>query len=254
MTKLIFQIGLTDVEDSDAFVYNEGTTISENNAEYNLYRQTTDIEKDMIEFEIQTQIPAVLKAIDAWEDTIKAPHLTMIGYHKDPSYLHPDYKNTIIDIQFMSLLPYPDDYFSLLTDEDYKHFEIQDGNFGTIWFNMNMIYEQANVDYETTFNWCYSHDEMENYDKDHGRPVAAPFLRLEFLMAQQRSKIAHERNLKQFLKDFEQQMEELQIDTSSPAMAIGELPFAKLIGNSREAYMKTQQYSRVCRTSIKKID
>lgn len=253
--ELRFQIGLTDETDSEAFVYQKMDTIDNSNEKisYNLYKQNPEIEKEMIEWKIRTDIPVVLKTINKWEQTIRRPHLCMINIDSKKNKFIPTVKDISLNLEFIDLLPTKFENLEL-TDEDFEHFS-SDIKFGQMCYFTHGLWEFGGTPYINTIEWAYFRDSLENL-KPNGRAIGVPLFQVQMGLVEQRPGIVinSDSMFTKWLDDKKESIEATGFDITKKDVVIGRLPFAELIDDEWEVLQKMEKYPRICRTSIKKIE
>lgn len=254
MPTLKLQVGLTDDVTNDSFVYEElPDKPIDGRVGYNLQRQNTDIERATVDWTLRTDINAVLKSVDMWEETIHRPHLVWINYTSTPLQQAPQYNNISFDIEFQSLLPLDESKFYFFQEDDFKHFIPDSSNFGDLFFHSYVIYEHAGFEYEETADYALLQGDLTTLNED-AVPVAMPAVKCDFNLGRNESKLRAKRRAEQFKKESRQRIIDMGFNPDNYKLAYGKAPWATLNGDKWEAYEKFVQYPRICRTSIIKED
>jgi hypothetical protein len=250
MPELILELGLTDVVDDPSMTYSDDCCESEDITicNYNLRSQGAGLEKTKVRYVVKTQIPAVMRAIDKWEDCIRRPHLKYIQYTLQPFKLMPEYPVMTCDMKFVSFVPLSGDWVEY-TEEDFKHFTPDNGEFGWIYMHPNDAYVYAGVPYEETYDNAVMKNDLTRLNPD-ALPVSVPSFRLQFNLKGQESKFHEMTRLKEFKHDNEKKLRDAGLDPSNWRLTYGKLPFAQLADDAWEAYEKFRNYPRICRFSL----
>lgn len=258
MTVFKLQIGLTDVEESENFVYDDiDTTLDRptiKRVRYNILKQSDEIEKATLEWKLNVDLPAVQSTIKYWEHTIRRPHLSMIQITSESNRFLPTHSNFEINIDFVNLLPLsinPEDY----TDEDFENTCYpHNRRFGDLELGYHAAYNVAGYSYEETSEYAIFNDTLEYYNPE-ARPVAIPYFFIDFFLSKPAIKASKldSRTLK-FINDHQEEFMNLGIDKDTFLKTYGRFTAGTLLTEPLEAYTNIKDYPRICRTSIVKED
>jgi hypothetical protein len=258
MTVFKLQLGLTNVEESDNFVYDEidpdPNKPNLDRVRYNILKQSTEDEKAVLEWKLNIDLPAVQNAIEYWEHTIRRPHLAMVQISTQSNHLLSTHSNIDINLDFVNLIPLsilPKEY----TQEDLQNtFYPRNRQFGDLELKHHSAYDVAGFAYEETSEYAIYNDTLDYYNPD-ATPVAVPNFNINFFLS--RPSIKSNRldfNAKKFLKEHEQDLIDLGIDKELFLQKYGRLKAGILLSDPLEAYNSIRDYPRICRTSIVKED
>lgn len=253
MPQLKIVVGLTDQFDEESMHQGTLREASDDHIDYNLYQLNPNIEKETITWLIETDTQAVLNAVDATEDLIRKPHLKMITVDKSESRYAPQFSNYIMNLKFLSLMPFAESYKEMTAD-DFANAHLV-SQFGTMYFNIYETYEVNAADYEATligrYNTRTSNDDpvTGNIETDI-MPVAAPVFQVNFTLSPQYTTPEQAEKLERTkFEEWVRNNTELDVNSLPP---VGRIPFAKLIDDPWETYNKFSKNPYVCRISIVK--
>lgn len=245
-----FVIGLTDQEDPSAFI--DAPPIIEsgvNVTSYNLYKQVPELEKDTIEWELNTKLPALKAAITEWESLIRRPHLNMISRREREVDAIPGSTDFILHFEFVNLLPVSSDRIPF-TDADFDELASAT-KFGDLTMSYFNTFLEAGYEYWQTLGYAVAENTLDYLLDGPLLPVAVPYFEIEFALRRQPTV-----NKKfspyeaRWLADHNEALAAKGYDINAKSTNFGKLIVGKLLGDSWEQYQKLQKYSRVCRTSI----
>jgi hypothetical protein len=250
------QLGLTDVEESDNFVYDE---IKEelhspdlSRARYNILKQTDEDEKAVVEWKLNIDLPAVQHAIEYWEHTIRRPHLAMVQISSEKNHLLSTYFNIDVNLDFINLIPLSITPKSYTAEDLQNTFYPNNRRFGDLNLGYHMSYDIAGFMYEETSEYAIQNDTLEYYNPE-AVPVAIPTFNVDFFLSRPSIK-TNRMDFKtiKFLEKHKEEMETRGIDTELFLQKYGRLKAGTLLTESLEAYDNFTNYPRICRTSIVK--
>jgi len=255
MTKINFVIGLTDVEDYDGFVYD--TFPNEDNIDrvsYNIQRADTSIEKDSIVWELDLTLDATKNIIKVWEHIIRRPHLAMIHRVATKNVLAPTYTNYNLNIHFTNLIPILSDYKLTPTNSDYEKFT-QKNNFGDMYLDVFSLYQASNIHWQTTLEYAYAHNLIDKLDVHNPLNILPGFMfNFELNPNQFNTTARRDPRFVEWINENKDALAEKGYTLDDPYCTVGRLCIGKLIGDPWDEYQKLQKYSRICRTSIVKVE
>lgn len=258
MSIIKLQLGLTDVLETENFVYDKiEPDLEKPNLErirYNILKQSTNDEKAVLEWQLNVDLPAVQNAIETWEHIIRRPHLAMIQFMSEQSYMLPTYHDIEINLDFVNLIPLPTKY-KLFTQKDFENLIFSHSRqFGELMFSTHALYHAAGYEHEETAEYAIYMDTLEYYNPD-AIPVAIPQFKIDFFLTRPsiKSNRPDFRTIK-FLEKHKEEIESLGIDKDRFLQTYGRLKAGTLLTDPLDAYNAIKQYPRVCRTSIVKTE
>jgi hypothetical protein len=258
MSVFKLQIGLTDIEKSDNFAYDNIDSLNDDSnikrVRYNIIKQSDEDEKAVVEWELNTDLPAVQNAIKYWEHTIRRPHLSMIQIVSQPALMLPTHFNFEIYIDFINLIPMTitPDFF---VNEDYENLRSPTSTkFGDLEMSMNAAYENAGHDFIESSEYAVSHNTLDFYNPD-AKLAVAPRFKSDFLLSPYTSRENKiDLRVKTFLDTHSKELMDLKVTEEHFLRNYGRLKVGTLITDPMTAYDSLVKYSRICRTSIVKED
>lgn len=245
-----FIAGLTDVITDECFRYDDSS--NNNEVRYNLYKLAPELERETIEWEIDTSIKAFVDALYSWEQTIRKPHLNLINISRKNNKYAPDHYDFDLSIHFMNLIP--QDPFSLYKEIDSVDLsKLSIGGFGNLTIDFSRSISMASdTEYENTINHAYQTNNLENLARcDKIVPLAIPYFKADFYLGGG-TKITTRRPIdySNWLEENKIKLTELGYSIDDAKLNIGSLVIGKLIGDPWEQYEKLKKYSRICRVSF----
>ena len=129
------KIGVTDVEHEYIHVNEESETF-----EYNVRQPLPELAQAEFTWNLNTDLPAVQNMYKSFQRLKERPHLNLFNVDQQPYKLSPDVINTVLSVQFMSLLPksFGNDeaeLYSVYEQQDYESFQTQT-EFGDLVFDV----------------------------------------------------------------------------------------------------------------------
>jgi hypothetical protein len=234
-------------------VYDTNPEIPSYVTSYNIRQASTDIEKASIKWKLNTDIPATLNVIAVWEAIIRRPHLNMIGIQSENPTFMPDYKSYNLSIDYVNLIPINSDLISEFQSADYDALT-DDLEFGDLFLSEFDRY--LGIEWQHSLSHAYRTNDITNLQTNSTTPIALPRFHSDFQLRQYSFR-PESGSSARFNKWAEDNREELTAKGYTPGTAtckVGSLVIGKLIGDPWEEYQKLQNYSRICRTSIIKVE
>jgi hypothetical protein len=247
---LKFVVGLTDMVDYDGFIYDD----QENNTDsvnYNIRKPATDVEQATIEWRINVELDAIKNVIPVWEKVIRAPHLCMIRINSNPVRYYPEFKEYILFVSYINLIPMASDLIKQFSDNDYDQCngEVQFGDL-CIQMHENMMYDDL---HKSNIDDAYFQKDISILANADVRGSVVPKFFAQFLLrgdARPHSWLK-DQDFINFITAHQDAIKEKGYNINSKRITnYGSIAVGKLLTDPNEAYENLTNYPRICRTSF----
>jgi hypothetical protein len=248
MGKLYYEIGLTD-EDSESFVHADNSALEK--LSYTLKRQEPRIEKATLVWEF-LDTPVVRGVIDAWEKTIRIPHLLMNNVRSNPTSMHTDYTDTKLEWNYINLVPLQDFQSYHLTISDAELIETNDhAQFGVLYMDYNQSMDNDSYDWQASWRYALDHDTIKHLREGPPTMKAVPAFHANFSLMKSRlvNTEMSQRN-KMFLERKRNDLDAYGYVATDPRCKIGSYRLGNLVTDPTDANAALAKFKYPCRHSI----
>ena len=249
MSKIYYEIGLTD-EDSEFFVRSKNHK-DDVNISYNLKKQLPDLEKGKLVWELK-DTPVVRGILDAWEQTIRVPHLLMCHNDITVNNFDPDYRDHRLMWEYINLVPMQGFEPYELTVEDAEMLEV--GNttpFGALFLDYGASSKSSQGDYNTSWRYAVDTEDLDNLRKGPVQMWSVPVFRTSMVL-QYEARVSYELSpgMKMWMQRKHLKLDPLGYYPEDPRCKIGSYRIGELVTPPVEAIELIEKYPHMCRHSI----
>jgi len=249
MSKIYYEVGLTD-EDSEFFIRSKNNKEGEN-ISYNLKKQQPEIEKAKLVWEL-LDTPVVRGILDAWEQTIRVPHLLMCHNDIQTNTFDPEYQDHRMMWEYINLVPMQGFDPYELTMEDAELIEVGSSSpFGALYLDYGASSKSSQGDYNSSWRYAVDNNDIDNLRKGPVQMWAVPVFR-SYLVLQYEGRVSYDMSAgtKMWMDRKENKLTPLGYYPEDPRCKVGAYRIGNLITPPVEAVEIAAKYKYMCRHSI----
>ena len=216
---------------------------------YNLLLSTDTVERATLEWELNTNLPAVVAVLDMIDAIKTRPHFAKVVM--DTRKVIDSYNDMFTMIEFLNVIPNRALPKVFYTEEDNNAVITTEQEFGTLELDSMLGYEYQGIQEHETMTYAFNHRDLSMLRPGPvNRMVTARFVFSFFTgnSAPPTTRMSIEQET--WMKENQAELEELGYTIDDPTAKVGALPVGRLLGDPQEQYDKMQQFNKVCRIDI----
>lgn len=216
---------------------------------YNLLLSPDTAERATLEWELNTNLPAVVAVLDMIDAIKTRPHYAKVVM--DTYKIVDSYNDIFTMIDLVNVIPnraLPEVFY---TEEDNNAVITTPQEFGTLELDSLLGYEYQGIQENETMTYAFNHRDLSMLRPGPiNRMVATRFV-FSFFTGNSTPPLTR-MNIEQemWMKENQAELEALGYTISDPTAKVGALPIGRLLGDPQEQYDKIQQFNKVCRIDI----
>jgi hypothetical protein len=216
---------------------------------YNLLLLPDTVEQATLEWELDTELPAV-NALLNMIDVIKTrPYFAKVV--SDTRAVIGSYKDIVTMIEFVNVIPNREVTKVFYTEEDNNAVVTTDQEFGVLELDSLLGYEYQGVKEDETLTYAFNNDDLSMLREGPINRMVRPRFVFSFYTGQSPNPSTQMSILQQiWMKKHQDELAALGYTINDPTAKVGALPVGRLLGDPQEQYDKMQQFSKVCRIDI----
>lgn len=257
--KIYFELGLTDqmydglyvdtTQDEYAAKRLEKDGVTE--LRYNVRVMDPDLEKFTIRWELLDN-EVTKGAMDAWEKTVRIPHLNMVSWTEWPTVMAPDMKSFEVKMHYKNLIPFRDFEVQNISEDSMKSSLRGKSQFGDLYLNKWDAISHLDYDHVETIEYAQNNDNVDTLARGPVEWKTHPVFTAVFQLGQtDKPQYDHHPIFQKFLDDNEEKLIELGHDPKSHSLKYNAyMPVGTLVTDPLEVIKAVETNNIVCRQAI----
>jgi hypothetical protein len=216
---------------------------------YNLLLLPNTVEHTTIEWELNTNLPAVAALLNMIDVIKTRPYFAKVI--TDTRKVVGSYKDVFSAVEFVNVIPNREIPKVFYTEEDNNAVVTTEQEFGVLELDSLLGYEYQSVTENETLTYAFKNDDLSMLRKGPINRMVTPRFVFSFFTAQSTNPSTQMNILQQsWMKNHKDELEALGYKIDDPTSKIGALPIGRLIGDPQEQYNKILQFGKICKVNI----